>query len=168
MRRVVNLLAVLLLSGCAEDQVNTFRATPDTGLVVVSTRFDSPCGIGSNLLLDKDADNSVQLMMFKNPFLKYNAPEHDGFLWARAYRAGHWRVDTIRVGNRIASDKQAWSFDVKPGQAVYIGEVTLHVNGDCSLAAITVKDEWARDSAVLPRLFPGIAASEVQKQLMHH
>jgi hypothetical protein len=142
---------------------------PGLGLVVVSTRFDSPCGIGSTLLFENQANHSILGVLVKNVFAKYNMPDHDGYLWARVFGPGHWRISMIKVGDKLArfEGDPGWAFDIKPGQAVYIGEVTVHVNADCSRAAVTVQDRWSRDSVLLPTLFPGIPATEVQTQLMH-
>lgn len=170
----------LTLSGKALDSVSSFEfrvrevAPEDGNPVIARPYFDSArqhgrwMGGRDRVLRDADRGVIVKGVNSSEPLDIADAGTPTGRLAALRLPAGDYEFYAWKLrepnpyGGTEYSPSHPFSyrFSVRPGQAIYIGQLNLHLS-ERNTQMITVEDNRGRDLAVLMEKIPSIRAGQI-------
>ncbi|HTO52334.1 MAG TPA: hypothetical protein VMR50_03025 [Myxococcota bacterium] len=176
-------MAVALLAACQTFSFSStprpnpldpsqLHGSPDQGVIVFSTGASAPCaaskvylGIFPARAVDEGDRSIVAVANVSASEIATDFPSHPGNLHALALAPGSYYL-----ASEDASD-QSWRqvipklpFDVAAGEIVYLGE--YFAADPCSNRSPVIRDQSARDFALLHERNPEIPVDRIRKRLV--
>ena len=142
---------------------------PTRGLVVASTRLDTRCGTFAGLISIEDAQKAhSHVFLLSNHFVKKDFHDPPGYFISQEFEAGEWHILGVRMGSYVSdfSEQTGHTFTVKPGEAIYLGQLFVQPSSDCTKYKIAVSDEWERDLLLFQKDSDGISVENVHKAIL--
>jgi hypothetical protein len=166
-------LALVSLLFCSCRSMHTvegeyrFEQNPGKGLVVISTRIDSNCGVikGGTIEFQAISSGEKSLFLLDNPFIGNDFTNPPGYFWVRSLPAGDYRLARVTIAQTASVNPLNMVFSVREGKAVYLGEFNIRVP-DCKGFTYRIKDEWERDARLLSERIKNLRAEDLQKDLL--
>jgi hypothetical protein len=136
--RILGVLAILALAGCAGTQVQgdaTESEIREKSIVVLSVSHDVEVGNGANTIFYLDDKDLVHRAVLRSVQDTLNVrkdsdfTDRRGHLYILEVRPGHHQIDAWQVvsaGVRYSSKTSPLEFQVHKGEVLYIG--SLHAN----------------------------------------
>lgn len=162
MQRLLNVIAVLLLGGCAVTPVDedySFEPDAKEGIVVLSARVNDKCG-GSMNSAQVNYEGIVGRSLERGSFLLTNAllthhfENPPGFYHLRRLPAGEYRftklIKTSTKGSFNAEHDINILFTIAPGKVHYLGEMYVDIP-TCGNFSVRFNDQRQRDGALFDK-----------------
>ncbi len=176
------LLLLLLVSGCASttqgvDSGHRLNAASGNGLIAIAARMTDHCGkiLNSYSLEFRQVQDGNYIGSFQlhNMLIKSDYENPDGYFYTRELPGGEYMIIGIadNAGGRFGGFiKPAVKFNVAPGKAQYLGEVTLDLpecKGDeLPDPEISIKDEFDRDARLFDARMKNLSSKDLTVSIM--
>lgn len=155
MKKILSVLAVLSLAGCAMPSKFS-KDSADTGFVVLSTAYSDECKDtlnNVNMLADPvDKEKQGFNAIIRNPLFKPNFEENNARVYARPVWAGAYHVGRVMKPNILFAAAMNYyditnkiPLQVEAGKIQYLGSFLLTAkNGECTLENLKITHDKNR------------------------
>jgi hypothetical protein len=171
---LIALSAALMSAGCKSIHTAPanfdFKATPDVGLAIISTRIDSRCNTvvaGAAIEYRSEVDGSIGVILMDNSFVQRDFEDPPGYLFAKPLKPGMYVLGKLTIPNRRAVHPLGLDFTVQQGRATYLGEFSIQVP-DCTSFRYSVANQWERDAAMIRNKYPNVRIEDVDVHVMRN
>lgn len=147
-----------------------FKATPEVGLAIISTRIDSRCNAvfaGAAIEYRSEVDGSTDLILMDNSFIQRDFEHPPGYLFAKPLKPGRYVLGKLSIPNRRAVHPLGLDFTVQAGRATYLGQFEIQVPG-CTNFKYAISNQWERDAALIRRKYPNVRIEDVDLHIMRN